>query len=70
MGPSCAEEGTHREADKANYWHEIAGQWKMVGSPLRPTAQDIGFYTAAIDQWVQANGPPRGCSKPRTNSAT
>jgi len=56
MGPSRADESTHRETD---YWHAIARQWERLGPPLRPTAQDIGFYTAAIDQWVQANGPPR-----------
>lgn len=69
-GPSHAEKSTRREADKTDYWHEMARQWERVGPPLRPTAADIGFYTAAIDQWVQTNGPPRGCSKPRTNSAT
>ena len=59
IDPSLAEEGSRRAADKADIWYRVARQWKGIGPPLRPVAEDNGFYTAAIDTWVQANGPPR-----------
>lgn len=47
------------ECDKSGHWPEIARQWKQVGHPLRPSPEDICFYNAAVDQWVQKNGAPR-----------
>ena len=30
------------------HWAEIARRWQQVGPPLRPSVQDIAFYTRAI----------------------
>ena len=59
IDPSLAEKSIRRPAHRADYWHKAARQWEGIGPPLRPVAEDIGFYTAAIDKWVQSNGPPR-----------
>jgi hypothetical protein len=57
--PSLAAEGGRPPAAKSDFWHEAPKHWKWLGPPLRPVAEDIGFYTAAINEWVQSNGPPR-----------
>jgi len=57
--PSLEEESTRPAAAKSDYWHEIPRRWKWVGAPLRPVTEDISFYTAAINEWMQSNGPPR-----------
>lgn len=50
---------TGAERDGAGYWPEIARQWQQVGPPLRPSAQDIGFCTDAVREWVRHRGAPR-----------
>ena len=57
--PSLAVEGVRPAPRKADYWHNVAPQCKLLGAPLRPATEDIGFCTAAIDAWVQSNGSPR-----------
>jgi Methyltransferase domain len=42
------------------HWPRIAGQWRHIGTPLRPCDQDIAFYTAALSRWSSAQGAPRG----------
>lgn len=43
----------------AAHWHNIAGQWDQVGSPLRPCAEDQAVYADALSRWGGA-GAPRG----------
>jgi SAM-dependent methyltransferase len=33
---------------QADHWTEVARRWAMVGPPLRPTAQDLGFVVETI----------------------
>ena len=43
-------------------WSQVARSWLQLGSPLRPTLEDVGFYQDAIAGWC-ANHPgraPRG----------
>ena len=58
---STSVEGTGGEAkrDGAGHWTKMARQWRHVGPPLRPAAQDIGFYWDAIRGWIQHGGAPR-----------
>ncbi|HEV3386437.1 MAG TPA: class I SAM-dependent methyltransferase [Gemmata sp.] len=37
------------------HWLATARRWNQIGPPLRPSPEDIGFYSAAIDRWVLAN---------------
>ena len=37
----------------------MAKVWKQIGSPLRPTEQDIKFLTDEIHAWAEINGAPR-----------
>ncbi len=57
--PSLAQEGACPAGSKFDYWHELPKHWKWLGPPLRPVAEDISFYTVAMNEWVQSNGPPR-----------
>jgi SAM-dependent methyltransferase len=42
---------------RAAHWHNIAGQWDQVGSPLRPTAQDQAMYANVISRWSGGTAP-------------
>jgi hypothetical protein len=59
IGRSFAKKSARSQADKANHWREMARCWKIIGPPLQPTTEDIAFYTEAIYEWVQSNGPAR-----------
>jgi len=59
MNTSCggARAGTgHKRADR---WPETARQWQQLGPPLRPAAEDIGFYSDAVREWGGHGGAPR-----------
>jgi SAM-dependent methyltransferase len=43
----------------ADHWTEVARQWDQVGPPLRPSAEDLAAYRAAIDRWTRDRGAPR-----------
>ncbi len=46
----------HCAVKKARHWHNVAllwKQWVQLGSPLRPSAQDLSFFTDAINYWVR-----------------
>jgi alkylation response protein AidB-like acyl-CoA dehydrogenase/SAM-dependent methyltransferase len=36
-------------------WPLVAGNWKQLGSPLRPTAEDVGFFARALREWCSAH---------------
>src|SRR5271155_1271552 len=41
------------------HWGAIARQWDRLGAPLRPSAEDLDFFTATVDEWSQQYGAPR-----------
>jgi SAM-dependent methyltransferase len=43
----------------AEHWPDISRLWKLVGPPLRPSAEDIGFVTDAIGSRLRDDRPPR-----------
>jgi hypothetical protein len=43
----------------SGHWLATARRWSQIGPPLRPSPEDIGFYSAAIDRWVPTSGAPR-----------
>lgn len=45
--------------DRDGHWPEIALQWQQVGTPLRPSAEDIGIYTDVVREWIRYRGSPR-----------
>jgi hypothetical protein len=48
------------ERDRNGQWPDIAAQWRRIGPPLRPSAQDIGFCLEAVLDWTRNRGrPPR-----------
>ncbi|MGH6727915.1 MAG: class I SAM-dependent methyltransferase [Pseudolabrys sp.] len=38
-------------------WHRLSEQWDQVGSPFRPTPEDIGFALAALRSMPNAEQP-------------
>src|SRR5688500_18216646 len=41
-------------------WPKVAAAWELVGSPLRPDAEDVALVKAASDDWGSATSrPPR-----------
>src|SRR5262249_39272964 len=53
---------TGRGAHAPGHWGDMALQWGRLGPPLRPSAEDLGFGTRAVDQWQRRHGAPRGLS--------
>lgn len=41
------------------YWARIVKQWSFTSPPLRPSTQDVEFYTQAVQGWIENNGIPR-----------
>jgi SAM-dependent methyltransferase len=46
-------------ANDSEQWSAVARQWEQIGQPLRPTAQDLDFVSAAIGTWVSQHHTPR-----------
>lgn len=44
---------------RASVWSRHAGQWSRLGSPLRPSAEDINGYERVVRRWAQDHGQPR-----------
>jgi hypothetical protein len=52
--------GSAVERDRNGQWPEIAAHWRLIGIPLRPSAQDLDFCLEAVLQWSRDQGrPPR-----------
>ncbi len=52
--------GSEAEYDRNGQWPDIAVQWRRIGPPLRPSAQDINFCLDAVLDWFRNQGaPPR-----------
>jgi|WetSurSiteA1Bulk_404760.scaffolds.fasta_scaffold05926_2 hypothetical protein len=43
----------------SKHWQETARRWQHLGPPLRPAAQDIGFFSDFVQEWEQHHRPPR-----------
>ena len=43
----------------SEHWPDIARQWELVGPPLRPTSEDVGFFAAAVRSWELDRGHAR-----------
>jgi SAM-dependent methyltransferase len=43
----------------AEIWPDISRVWEQVGSPLRPSAQDISFFNSTINSWANEKRTPR-----------
>ncbi|MGA2227807.1 MAG: methyltransferase domain-containing protein [Syntrophobacteraceae bacterium] len=57
---AAKETESEAECDRNGQWPDIAAQWRRIGPPLRPTAQDINFCLDAVLEWVRNRGaPPR-----------
>ena len=59
MGMVSNESGTGATAKPAGHWQEMARLWQQIGPPLRPAPQDVGFFTAAVQEWIGQWGRPR-----------
>lgn len=46
----------------ADVWNRHAGQWQLIGSPLRPSAPDIERYQQGVTAW-QAGLPAGGAGR-------
>jgi SAM-dependent methyltransferase len=57
MGDDGTRVGSAR--DRAGQWPEIARQWRQVGPPLRPHAQDVDFVHKAVLDEHRSGEPPR-----------
>lgn len=44
---------------KEDHWSDMAKQWDRIGPPLRPSEQDVAFYTEAVERWARSHGAPR-----------
>jgi hypothetical protein len=54
------ETGSEAQRDRSGQWPDIAVQWRRIGPPLRPSAQDISFCLDAVLEWFgNRGGPPR-----------
>jgi SAM-dependent methyltransferase len=40
----------------SNHWRDVSLQWNLIGPPLRPSFEDIAFYTAQIHRWARRHG--------------
>jgi hypothetical protein len=49
---------THAATDKG-HWPAVARVWEQLSSPLRPSAEDIGFVKQELEQWALEQGAPR-----------
>ena len=47
------------DATRISVWDQHARQWSRLGSPLRPSAEDIHWYERVISRWVQEYAQPR-----------
>lgn len=45
---------------KDAHWSHMARLWRLVGPPLRPSAEDLAIFQGAIDRWREEHpAPPR-----------
>jgi SAM-dependent methyltransferase len=47
------------ESAPGGLWPTAAHCWHLFGSPLRPAAEDLGFYEAETREWCRTRGVPR-----------
>lgn len=40
---------------KPDHWNQHARQWSLIGSPLRPSAEDISLLEQALTAWSASN---------------
>lgn len=40
---------------KHSHWQRLAGAYELLGSPLRPLAEDIAIFEGAVDEWADAH---------------
>jgi SAM-dependent methyltransferase len=60
LAPQQPQRLDHAETPRpGTHWLEIARHWHQVGPPLRPSVQDIGICTAAVQRWAATHGAPR-----------
>jgi SAM-dependent methyltransferase len=41
------------------HWPLMAQFWAQIGSPLRPTKEDLAHYQRCAEEWIKVHGPPR-----------
>jgi len=37
-------------------WPRVARFWRQIGTPLRPSEEDVGLYTGVLTSWCDASG--------------
>lgn len=47
------------DSEQASVWSRHAGQWARLGSPLRPSPEDINGYQRVVRDWAKDHGQPR-----------
>ena len=50
---------SRRASVPVDHWQGMSRVWELTGPPLRPSGEDIAFYTKAVDSWVRDRGAPR-----------
>jgi len=50
------------DATTAGQWPQVARNWRMIGSPLRPVDEDVALFARALGEWTAAyaGAAPRG----------
>jgi SAM-dependent methyltransferase len=59
MNKLHCETKTVKQHQYANRWPDFSRQWHLLGSPLRPVAQDISFCEDAVLEWNRLHGAPK-----------
>lgn len=51
--------GTKTQGARDRHWTKMVRHWQQLGSPLRPSPQDIEFFEDAVQEWIYHYGAPR-----------
>lgn len=52
-------EATGAARGTKKHWPEVAYIWEQLGPPLRPSEEDLVFFTKTINSWAARNGSPQ-----------
>ncbi len=57
---TIAGNSTIRAHTNGELWERQVAAWNRLGPPLRPSAEDLAGYEAAVEAWSRQHGTPRG----------
>ncbi len=59
MDSSADESADTGKRATGDHWGQFALLWRVMGPPLRPSQQEVGFYAEAAGEWMRLGGSPR-----------